>query len=497
MQAATQDSSTRQPDTGLAGQLWVLPWRALARQLGSSLRRHLVLGWIAAGALAVRLAFIVGAKWHQTNWNDGFYYHYQSLIVAKHGQPLEFLFPGNLHYLLLPDLRMLAVSDTPDATHPPGLAYLLAAFTFVGVRSGHAQLILNGALSALAVIPTFLVAQRLAGRRAAYLAAGGAALYPGYWVVSGQLTSETLALLAALLVLHATYRLLSECSTPNAIYLGLACAVAALSRSELVLALPLIATFFLLRAHHPLKAKVATLAISVVVFVAAIAPWSVRNLLTFHQQELLSTQLGFTMLMANCDLTYYAHRSYIEGESIEGYWIYIPCGLLPAPPSWSGKVADQSDWDHYEIDKSLSYIRSHLDRFPIVVLMRVGRIWQLFDPVGQVRLDFATEQWNYPATVALFLSFYLLAPLALFGAASLIRAKRPLWPLAVFPLITTVACAFILVDPRYRVVSEPSTVILAAAGLDRLLGYLSSRRSADPDEAPLAPQPAGRVVAGA
>jgi hypothetical protein len=66
-------------------------------------------------------------------------------------------------------------------------------------------------------------------------------------------------------------------------------------------------------------------------------------------------------------------------------------------------------------------------------------------------------------------SFWLLAPLAVYGSVLLRRSRRLQWPL-VAPLVITLLVATVAFgDPRYHTMSDLGFVVLAAVAVDRLV----------------------------
>ena len=130
-------------------------------------------------------------------------------------------------------------------------------------------------------------------------------------------------------------------------------------------------------------------------------------------------------------------------------------------------------------DEARAYARRHLGRVPLVVLARVGRLWELYgaDTTYDYGVNWARARWL--AQVARFVSLVALA-LALAGAVALWRRRAvPLLPLLAPLLVATLVAAWTFGFSRYRLVAEPSVVVLAAVGADWLW---RSRRRLEPRE---------------
>ncbi len=418
--------------------------------------------------LAGRIIFVALAKWHQAVWNDGGWYHCEAqTFVQGNGfkQIAVFMSDNGAH------IGCVATSH-PTAAHPPLWTLFLAVADIFHFQTLGTQLILNCMLGALAIPIMAMIGKRVAGYAAGVLTAFFVAAYPGGWVETGQLTSETLGLVTACLVILGTYRLVERPSVQRAIVLGLWCALAALTRSELVLSVVLICA--LIVGFRPflkitLKDRLVLAGTLIISTVLIMSPWLIRNNLVFSNPTFTSTELGFTLDMANCNDTYFAPPNAsisIKSTSFEGYWTLI-CSL-PQPSS-----GDESYDNTYYTNHALTYIKANLGRVPTIMTMRVLRLWQGFDPIGQVRLDFESEQWNYPANLAKMISFYAMIPFIVIAFRRLRKSSILSFPLYIFPIIATISVAFITEDPRYRVMSEGGICLLAAIGV---LAFIDSKR---------------------
>jgi hypothetical protein len=188
------------------------------------------------------------------------------------------------------------------------------------------------------------------------------------------------------------------------------------------------------------------------------APWVVRNVVTFKQPVYLSTQLGRTLVYSNCNEVYY-------GSNI-GSWQYsCDANLHPG--------GDESEQAQYLSHVGTTYIGHHLTRLPVVVAARVGRTWSVYDPIGQTRID-TIDGYKLGAIQLRLYSFYVLAAGAVVGLVVLRRHKVPVLPWISVALAVTVGVGVTYGSTRFRAPAEVIVVALAAVGAD---GILSLRRS--------------------
>jgi hypothetical protein len=237
---------------------------------------------------------------------------------------------------------------------------------------------------------------------------------------------------------------------------GVAVAVTALTRAESILLVPLLVVpLALLHRRLDRRRRLATLAVVVGTAGLVLAPWVGHNLGRFDEPVLISTGLGFTMKVSNCDRTY-------EGP-YTGYWRW-PCGVADEPID-----GDKSSSDLALRREAMDYIGEHTDRLPVVLFARLGRTFGFYRPAQQVSLD-ATESreplWSW---VALGL-FYALAGASAVAVVILRRRKVPVLPLAAFVLTVVVAVLVTFGQPRYRAMAEVPLVLLASVTLDAGFG---------------------------
>jgi hypothetical protein len=429
-------------------------------------RYRLAIFFIAVIGFIGRVIFVALDKWNQLNWNDGIYYHFEA----------ESLSPGHFFQRAVgqgidPFFSAVHYYHYPDALHPPLYTFVLALGDRIGFSSYGMQLIINCLISSLTIVFIAAICKILLGNSASIIGASIACLYPGTWISVGQLTSETLGALFASATIVATYLMLKAPSYKSAIVVGILCGFEALTRGELMLIAILTALFLVISGKF--AANFIKLAgVILLAFAITISPWVARNLVVFKGKEFMSTDLGISLALGNCRETYYNFQLPWPKPVVntEGYWDYF-CQYRLKPVNYNNEQLS----DQFFRNAGLSYMNSHLSRLPTVIFMRVGRMWQFFDPIEQVRLNFLTEQWNYPADLILTFCFWALIPFMIGGAIYLRKNNEKVWPLLTNPIVATTVAALVLPDPRYRVMSEISVVVLSSAGLQGLLNYLHGK----------------------
>ena len=222
----------------------------MSARSGDDRRFWRILLLIALGALVLRVGYVAFAKTNQPIHGDQLFYNAEANRLARGDGFLEPFDPQAL------SRGVIREGKDPAADHPPLTVIVLAPVSFVTSQALIPQRLTMAVLGTVAVVVIGLLARRLAGDRAGWIAAGIAAIYPNLWVNDGLIMSETIATLVVALALLYAYRLIREPNVWNALIVGALCGLAALTRAELVLLVPLLAVPAALVARSVATAQV-------------------------------------------------------------------------------------------------------------------------------------------------------------------------------------------------------------------------------------------------
>jgi 4-amino-4-deoxy-L-arabinose transferase-like glycosyltransferase len=410
---------------------------------GDDRRFWRILLLIALAALAVRVAYVAFAKTNQPIHGDQLFYNAEANRLARGDGFLEPFDPQAL------SRGVIREGKDPAADHPPLTVLVLAPVSFVTSQALIPQRLTMAVLGTGVVVVIGLLARRLAGDRAGWIAAGIAAIYPNLWVNDGLIMSETLAALVVALALLYAYRLIREPNIWNALIVGALCGLGALTRAELVLLVPLLAVPAALVARSVASAQRWKLAgVGVLAAAVLIAPWVGYNLARFDEPTYLSTNDGIALLGSNCDSVYFG-----DGMGLTD----LKC-LGPNPRG------DQSVDSKIYRDRAFDYIRDHKKRAVLVAFARVGRSWSLFRPWDMVSYNKGEGREGWVTTLGL-IAYYPLLIAAIAGWVVMRRRRGRSWPLLVPALIVTIASAATYGQTRFRGPAEPTLVVLAAVAI--------------------------------
>jgi hypothetical protein len=295
-----------------------------------------------------------------------------------------------------------------------------------------------------------LLGRRVAGDRAGLLAAVVAAIHPLLWLPDTSLMSESLYGVWVVLAVLLAFRYLDAPSASRAAAVGVAAGLATLTRGEALALAPLLALVLLARERSPLRTRVLRAAAIAAAFAVVLAPWTVRNAVTFAQPVLVSTNGNAVFAGSNCHQTYYV---------TVGLW-HFPC-YGPTPPG------DESEQAAVYRRRGLDYARDHAGRLPAVLAARLGRVWDLYRPQQTLFYETTEGRPAGPERWGVRLSWALMA-LAVGGVVVLRRRGARVGPLLVPAVMVSLMALVTYGSTRFRFAAEPMLVVLGAVALDAL-----------------------------
>lgn len=356
-----------------------------------------------------------------------------------------------------------------DSDLPPLYPFFLIAVYKTLGRDPLAVAIVQTALDALTVLLLYWIGRRVAGVQVGLLAALLYGVYP--YLLYQNLTLNDTGIFILLLVagIAAAYKARDTLDWRWAVALGFAFGLGALTKTLIVLLLPLLALWW----WHTVGLRSAlTLALaSGIALLAVIAPWVVRNTRLHGELVLLSTNGGSNLHQGNnaCVADYLA-------RGWDAQW--VNCIAL-APDDLS-----ETEADRWHRTQALDYLRDHPDAWPRLFGTKFWVLWSPaimpYDlPPDPYLVDDAVLQYDSTAfRIARVVHLLYFTPLLAAGIAGLLIAWRR--GLEVGPLVAVfvaVTITYVIFHPstRYRSPADPFLFILSALALVRMLPRLADR----------------------
>lgn len=417
-----------------------------------SLRVSRLLLLIIAAAVALRLLYVVVAGQTLSLQASG-YDVYAVNLLAGHG------------YTRFADLH-------PDSDLPPLYSFFLAGVYTLFGRSPLPVALVQIGCDVVTLLAIAAIGRRIGGERVGLLAAALTGFYP--YLLFQDLSANDTALFIMLLALGiwGVYRACETRALRWAIFVGLTFGVAALTKSLVILMLPLIGWWWWRQVG--LRRAVLLVGALLVVSAAVLLPWIVRNTRLQGTLTFVSTNDGSNLYQGN--------NSCVADYLLAGWDAqWVDC-LTPTPPGLS--ETEESAWFR---DQALIYVRDHLDAMPRLLAVKFITLWspellpRAVPPAANLG-DVAVLQYEQPLfQVARALHLLYFTPLLLLAVVGLLRAGRvrqlagkyaPLW--IVFVGITA---AYLIYHPstRYRSPADPFLFVLSAETLLWLWGRVAGR----------------------
>ncbi len=428
---------------------------------------------ITLAGLGVRVLFIE-AEAPAIVAGDSVFYDVTANLMAKgHGyiDPFHWMFETHQTAVLQDGTsrEIVIPSHTKVATakHPPAYTFYLSLFSRLGLTSTRDHQLASALLGAASVLIAGLLGRALAGPRVGLITAAVTAFYANIYISDGLVLSETMSIFFVFLTSWMAVRFWRRPSSGAAAMLGAAGALAALSRVELLLYLPVIALAVLVRSSLPIRDRLLRIVVMGVTALAVVAPWVVRNNLVMHDSVTITSSSGVVLVQANCDATYF-------GAHV-GWWA-LDC-QDPWPFGPNGETLDESQESTAYTARAQAYISQHTGRLITVVIpARVGRMWGLFEPMQQVRMEIVEGRPAFSSWLG-FWQYVVLIPLAVAGVVIQWRRREPVLVIALWAVLATITAATAFGGIRYRSGAEIAIVVFAAITIDAFVNRLGRGRS--------------------
>lgn len=402
---------------------------------------------LAAGGAVVRALYTFVYAPDQRGFGDWLYYNGMANLIAD-GQ------------WYIDPFAAAAGDQVASASHPPLYPLVLSVISLAGGTGWRSHRALGVLLGAVSVVLIALLARRVAGDRAGLLAGVIAALHPLLVTADGALLSETLYTPLLVGALLCAYRLFDDPRVVWAAALGALIGLAALTRSEALLLVPLLVVPVALRTRPGWAVRAGAAALACVV---VIAPWTIRNWDAFGRPVPISTQDGALIGGSNCPDTYFGPNT--------GGWSFA----CLSERTESNEVAQSDIWRTEGVD----YARDHAGRIPAVVAMRLLKLMDFHDPGYQLQFAEGRDLGAQKVGVGVY---YLLLPLAAAGALVLRRRGEPLRILLAPVAMVLLSAVVFYGVTRLRHAADIVIVVLAAVALSELAGRFQDGRR-DPAKA--------------
>jgi 4-amino-4-deoxy-L-arabinose transferase-like glycosyltransferase len=406
---------------------------------------------VVTAAVALRLAYILFFGNTLSLGTSG-YDTYATNLLAGHG------------YTRFADLH-------PDSDLPPLYSFFLVG---VYVTLGHTAIavaLVQIILDAITIVAIFAIGRRVGGNIVGFLAAAFTGFYP--YLLFQNLTVNDTALFITLLTvaIWAIYRANDLKSWRWAACAGILLGLAALTKTLVILLLPLIALWWW--RTMGLRIAVQLAFVLSIAFILFPLPWMVRNIQLQHAFVFISTNDGSNLYQGNNPL--------VADLLLQGYDVQWTGLHLPNPPKGLSEVDESAWFRNYALD----YLRNNPGEWPRLFTAKFISLWNpelrpRAAPPDAQQTGLDVYQYETPIfQLARVLHVIYFTPLLILGVIGFWlcwRDKRPILP--IISILISITIAYLIYHPstRYRSPADPFLFVLSAYSVEWIRQQISLRR---------------------
>ena len=426
----------------------------------SSVRFWRWLTVIAALGLAARVGYILGFSSHLNFGLDSVWYQLEGGALASG------------HGYVDPQHLFESGRDVATAFRPPLYAgFLAGVVSWIGESRQTLQLA-GVATGTVSVIAIGVLGRRVGGAWVGIMAAALAAASPALIGFDASLMSETLYVPIVAGLLLMTYAAIDRPTPLRWLGVGALCGLGALTRGDAVVLFAVLVTPSVLFLRRPWKSRLMFGLAALLGCALLVGPWIARNQSEIGRPTLATLDAGTALAGTNCPATY-------QGPMI-GFWEHN-CTRRAN----DARVSEVERNDRLQRD-GLNYAFDHVDRWPAVVPVRVLRLWGLWDPITQARLE-SVESRNSTWQLITWVTHLVIFGFAAMGFV-LMRRRQLRWhPLAATLVSVTVAAALAYGKQRFLAAAEPALLVAAAFAFVARFGRRGNRATTPTLDAMLTP----------
>lgn len=313
---------------------------------------------------------------------------------------------------------------------------------------GIANMLFSGSL----IVAVFLLAKDLFCEKVGLLASFIIALHPGLIYYSTEFHPLTFDVLFFTMIVASLVRLSKMAAVKEALLAGILIGVAFLSRTTMIMFIP-IAVLLSLLLKEQIRVRLKLSLCILLISLTAVTAWTVRNYVVFHKIIITRSSPGWLLWLGNNpyhtgSAMYSREKSVVDNLDQESFK--------------NLRQMDELGQNRFFTDRAVSFIKKDPVAFATRWAKRVYYFWWFSPQAG----------FLYPATwLFAYKLFYLLLLIpAILAISVIVMNNKSLSGVYMFGVFLTVFCSLALslaqtafyVEGRHRWVTEPVLIIFAA-----------------------------------
>jgi 4-amino-4-deoxy-L-arabinose transferase-like glycosyltransferase len=340
-------------------------------------------------------------------------------------------------------------SDVPTAFWDALYPAFLAGLYWLGGHSVPLVRAVQALLGAVAVALTYWIGARLAARPAGLIAAAVSAVYPFFIYYAAQLLTETLFMALMLGVFAAGIKAEETGKARWFVGTGLLTGLASLCRAEAFLFGIAYVVWCAWRNASSRNQGVRVAVVGLACIGLTMAPWVIRNQLTFGAPILTTTKLGYNLFK-------YYHPQMTADQTV---------ATVPFPEM---DGLNEPQREALMRNLAIGFITADPGRTAWFMANKLVLLFKL-TPSNEVNRQYALIS---------LASYGALLPFMAAGLIMAIRRGPRFWPLVAYVLFSVATKAAVFAGIRLRMQIEPFLIILAALALETVWQRLIQRSGA-------------------
>ncbi len=366
----------------------------------------------------------------------------------------------------------------------PLYAYFLAFLRLVTDSSFFWVRFLQVLLSAGTAFILVKLAEKLFNRTTAIVAGLIYALYGTLVYFDTTLLIPVLFIFLSVLGIYLLITYRKSSSWTAWLLAGLVLGLAAITRPNILAVIPFLILWAVFRGRSILSKSVRlkTAAIMVLGVILPIIPVTVKNIANSGDFILISSQGGINFYLGN-------------NSDADGLTVVMPELERTQLPSWrqfipttnaiaereSRRGLSEGEISNFWTRKAFDFISEHPGDFLTLTFKKTVYLVSGFEPANNADIYFDKSQssllsiliWRGPV----YFPFGLLLPFALAGIWVLRKETYKLWPVYIFLIVYAVTVVAFFITARYRLPLVPFLILLASAGIVRLVTDVRERKN--------------------
>jgi hypothetical protein len=344
--------------------------------------------------------------------------------------------------------------DAPTACRSPGTSLTLLPVYLLSDRSAVLARVWWCLISALTCVATAWAGAACFDRRVGLIAAASTAFYPGSFYFTMHFVSEVPFGLYLALATGATVNAWHSRNAWSGVGAGVLWGAAALTRPQLLPALPLAWLAALASGKEHWRVNLWAMTLVSLGVAATLTPWVVRNAVVIGKPTMTTILGGYGFWFGN-------NEEVLNDPALCGMCPVVEDLMDAEHPLRGGELERESAAWRY----GLEFVKNHVADVPRLCMMKIYRLITPFE-----------ETTNRAVYWAFALGWIVAAPLVVVG--SVIAWRRSPLPgvILLIPLAAVIAVTLVFYGLiRYRDAYAPTFLILAAVAMNAWLVRWSTR----------------------